>query len=60
MRSMFKKFFGKNKSQSAVKSDTIFSIEQDNEGWLYPEKPLNYLIQNYDKNILGYFGNRYQ
>ncbi|HDL4036510.1 TPA: TraI domain-containing protein, partial [Mannheimia haemolytica] len=53
MRSMFKKFFGKNKSQSAVKSDTIFSIEQDNEGWLYPEKASQLLNTELRQKYLG-------
>ncbi|MEN2804657.1 hypothetical protein OBFLKGFO_02726 [Mannheimia haemolytica] len=56
MHSILKKILGKSKSssQSSVKSDNVFAIEQDSVRAGYIRKmPPNYLIRNYAKKYLG-------
>ncbi|WP_075274819.1 MobH family relaxase, partial [Mannheimia haemolytica] len=53
MQSIFKKIFGKHTSQSAVKSDTVFSIEQDDDGWLYPQNATQLLNTELRQKYLG-------
>uniref|UniRef100_UPI00403D8688 MobH family relaxase n=1 Tax=Pasteurella multocida TaxID=747 RepID=UPI00403D8688 len=53
MHSIFKKILGKYKSQSLVKPDIALSIEQDNEGWLYPKKASQLLNTELRQKYLG-------
>ncbi|HDL1148369.1 TPA: TraI domain-containing protein [Mannheimia haemolytica] len=53
MHSIFKKILGKYKSQSLVKPDIALSIEQDNEGWLYPKKAFQLLNTELRQKYLG-------
>ncbi|WP_341543099.1 MobH family relaxase [Mannheimia haemolytica] len=55
MHSILKKILGKSKSssQSSVKSDNVFAIEQDSEGWLYPKNASQLLNTELRQKYLG-------